>query len=97
MSQPTIYSIVRSMESLINLMTENTTEAEYLFKMGYSKKSRKLLVETLEEVEKTVSMILSFVENGESLDNIMFKAASKELLHTLNHLQASWISGVFTS
>lgn len=85
-----VHSIVGEMEKSIEFVSNNITKAEILFKEGNVSYPRKLLVDSLENVERTVSAILMHKESGGSLDSFSFKGRGKEYMYMISELGNIW-------
>ena len=92
-----IHSIVNELDSSIEFVSNNIAEADQLVKDGYKAKPRKILMDALENVEKTISMILVYKESGGNLDNFSFKSRTNEYLYIISELGEEWKKNNFAS
>lgn len=90
MARSSVHSIVSEMEASIELISNNISEAETMFKEGQFARPKRSLMKALSNVEKTVSTIRTHVENGGNLDSFSFKGVSKEYLYVLSELRDAW-------
>jgi len=92
-----IHSILRKMDSSIELVSNKIAEADQLSKEGYKAKPRKLLIDALEDVEKTTDIISNYKKNGGNLDNFSIKSRVKEYLYIMSELGEEWKKKDFVS
>lgn len=89
MSQ-SVHSIVREMESSIEFIQTKIVEAELLIGDGCVPQHSTKLFKALESVEKMVSTITAFAENGGDLNTFSFKGRAKEYLYMISELGDAW-------